>query len=89
MGQKWSIGQTLETIHIRSCRGCKRVAILACEFIGVRELQAGPFTMNGGGHLSAVANPLLPNPAGTARAWAPNMLMRNAGFIRFMVGRAE
>jgi hypothetical protein len=33
LGQKWSIGQTLETIHIRSCRGCKRVAILACEFI--------------------------------------------------------
>jgi hypothetical protein len=44
--------------------------------------------MNGGGDLSA-AKPLPPNPAGTARAWAPNMLMRNAGFIRFMVGRAE
>jgi hypothetical protein len=26
--QKLSLGQTLETIHIRPCRGCKRVAIL-------------------------------------------------------------
>jgi hypothetical protein len=58
----------------------------ACEFIGVRELQAGSFTVNGGGE-SADRQPAAANSAGTARG--PNMLMRNAGFIRFMVGRAE
>ena len=44
--------------------------------------------MTGGGDLSADRQPAAKSRR-DCRAWAPNMLMRNASFIRFMVGLAE
>jgi hypothetical protein len=45
--------------------------------------------MNGGGDLSADRQPAAAESRRDCKSLAPNMLMRNAGFIRFMVGRAE